>query len=271
MIPKASSTVILLAPFETSFRILMLKRGGTAKFMPNAYVFPGGGVDPVDTSFATTPTNYPQPPSASTALKLAALREVFEETGILITGDDYEVPAPLPNVTKQDYYSTLRGTLPRIHRLIPYSRWITPAQEKTRFDTTFYLCALRSLPATLHLQASEVSDALWLTPQEALAKHEIEPDRFKLPPPQYITLRDLASYSSIGHVTDAAVQRCSLSVTGEELVPTRQPFLKFRPEQKNMSVIFPGDEEHDTVKGEGGKAHRLNISKDGKYEFVSNL
>jgi len=127
-VPRPAATVILLRGGADGLEVLLVKRNPASKFMGGAWVFPGGAVDRND--------GEGQP-----ALRAAALRELGEEAGI-----------------HQDDPNTL----------IPFSRWITPAAVKIRFDTWFYLTPLPD-GATPEIDGSEIVDARWYEPRQALA------------------------------------------------------------------------------------------------------
>jgi 8-oxo-dGTP pyrophosphatase MutT (NUDIX family) len=127
-VPRPAATVILLRGGPDALEVLLVKRNPASKFMGGAWVFPGGAVDRND--------GEGQP-----ALRAAALRELGEEAGI-----------------HQDDPDTL----------IPFSRWITPAAVKIRFDTWFYLTPLPD-GATPEIDGSEIVDARWYEPRQALA------------------------------------------------------------------------------------------------------
>jgi 8-oxo-dGTP pyrophosphatase MutT (NUDIX family) len=126
-VPRLAATVILLRGGEQILEVLLVRRNPEARFMGGAWVFPGGAVDR-------------QEGAGQPALKAAAIRELREEAGVEL--DD---PA----------------------RLVPFSRWITPAQVKTRFDTWFFLA---SAPANADPtpDGSEIVDARWMAPDAAL-------------------------------------------------------------------------------------------------------
>jgi 8-oxo-dGTP pyrophosphatase MutT (NUDIX family) len=126
-VPRRAATVIVLRGGAEALEVLLVKRNPASKFMGGAWVFPGGAVDRTE--------GEGQP-----ALRAAALRELAEEAGIDL--DD-------PN------------------NLIPFSRWITPAQVKIRFDTWFYLTPLPD-GATAKIDGSEIVDARWYEPRHAL-------------------------------------------------------------------------------------------------------
>jgi 8-oxo-dGTP pyrophosphatase MutT (NUDIX family) len=119
--------VILLSGADTELEVLLVKRNPASRFMGGAWVFPGGAVDSGEGK-------------GDVALRAAALRELREEAGIALAGPD---------------------------ELVPFSRWITPAQVKTRFDTWFYLAP--SPPgAEPKVDGHEVVDLRWYRPSAAL-------------------------------------------------------------------------------------------------------
>jgi 8-oxo-dGTP pyrophosphatase MutT (NUDIX family) len=126
-VPRPAATVILLRGGGAALEVLLVQRNPSARFMGGAWVFPGGAVDRTEGS-------------GQSALRAAAIRELSEEAGIEL--DDGE-------------------------ELVPFARWITPAQVKTRFDTWFFLASAprHSEPA---VDGSEVVDARWYEPVAAL-------------------------------------------------------------------------------------------------------
>jgi len=125
--PRPAATVIVLRGGSDTLEVLLVKRNPQARFMGGAWVFPGGAVDRNEGE-------------GDGALRAAALRELREEAGIALAS-----PA----------------------ELIPFSRWITPAQVKIRFDTVFYLAPLPS-GATETVDGREVVDSRWYGPGDAL-------------------------------------------------------------------------------------------------------
>jgi 8-oxo-dGTP pyrophosphatase MutT (NUDIX family) len=129
-VPRPAATVILLRGDGEALELLLVQRNPEARFMGGAWVFPGGAVDRHEGE-------------GQEALRAAAVREVHEEAGILL-------PAP--------------------DELVPFSRWITPAQVKIRFDTWFYLAKVPP-QATPTVDGSEIVDAGWFEPSRALEAH----------------------------------------------------------------------------------------------------
>jgi 8-oxo-dGTP pyrophosphatase MutT (NUDIX family) len=131
-VPRPAATVILLRGGPDTLEVLLVRRNPDARFMGGAWVFPGGAVDRHEGD-------------GQGALRADGVRELEEEAGIRL--DDAAA-------------------------LVPFSRWITPAEVKIRFDTWFYL-APAPPDATPTPDGSEIVDALWLSPAAALAAHQI--------------------------------------------------------------------------------------------------
>ena len=129
-VPRLAATVILLRGGADSLEVLLVRRNPDAKFMGGAWVFPGGAVDRSEGD-------------GQAALRSAALRELSEEAGIEISDPEC---------------------------LVLFSRWITPAEVKIRFDTWFYL-APAPPNARPDVDGSEIVDARWYEPRAALEAH----------------------------------------------------------------------------------------------------
>jgi 8-oxo-dGTP pyrophosphatase MutT (NUDIX family) len=126
--PRAAGTVILLRGGAETLEVLLVRRNPNARFMGGAWVFPGGAV-------------AREEGRGDSAHRAAAVRELEEEAGI---------------------------TLDDPGQLVPFSRWITPAEVKIRFDTWFYL-APAPAGVQAHPDGGEVVDARWYEPVAALA------------------------------------------------------------------------------------------------------
>jgi 8-oxo-dGTP pyrophosphatase MutT (NUDIX family) len=130
MTPRLAATIILLRGGAETLELLLVKRNPAARFMGGVWVFPGGAVDRDEGT-------------GDEALRTAARRELEEEAGIhLADGDE----------------------------LVAFSRWITPAEVKTRFDTWFFLAAAPE-GAEPRVDGEETVDSGWFSPQGALDAH----------------------------------------------------------------------------------------------------
>jgi 8-oxo-dGTP pyrophosphatase MutT (NUDIX family) len=161
--PRPSATVLLIRG-RKPWELLLMRRPGGADFAPDAYVFPGGAVHADDSEWADP-------------IAAAAVREVFEEVGILLArkqgrfARDPDCEQVRSLVAGGQTFGQALGKLgldPANDRLVPLARWITPAQLRRRFNTTFFLA---QLPAgqTVRPQVGEVADWLWIAPTRALS------------------------------------------------------------------------------------------------------
>ena len=212
--PRPAATLLLLREASGAPEVFMLQRTSKAAFLPGAFVFPGGALDPDDASErATQRVRGLDDVQASARMGLAsgglaywvaAARECFEEAGILLAFDERNSPiGPQRAETLEPFRKPLNdGTLPfsqflekenlYIHaqEIAYYSHWITAPGRARRFSTRFFVaCA----PAGQHgaHDRSETVHSVWISPREALergARGEIE-----LIFPTRSTLTDLAS------------------------------------------------------------------------------
>jgi 8-oxo-dGTP pyrophosphatase MutT (NUDIX family) len=127
-VPRVAATVILLRGADDGLEVLLAQRNPGARFMGGAWVFPGGAVSAEDGD-------------GDAGLRAAAVRELREEVGIEVEDPD---------------------------RLVKFSRWITPAAVKIRYDTSFFLAPAPD-GAQPRIDGAEVVDAGWFAPGAALA------------------------------------------------------------------------------------------------------
>ena len=147
VVPRDAATLILLDRSGPEPKVLMGRRHPGLKFMPGKYVFPGGRIEPGDRDMhcagelpeALAPRLLEGPGrpgrAKARALALAAIRETFEETGILL-GRRAAATAPLPEGPWRDFAA--HGVLPDLSRLHFVARAITPPRRPKRFDTRFF-------------------------------------------------------------------------------------------------------------------------------------
>ncbi len=225
--PSPAATLMLLRSGHRGLEVLLLKRGARTRFIPGAYVFPGGRVDPEDASphhlafvekssmkgapalMEVTPG---EPPPM--AFVIAALRETFEETGILLDAAS-EIPRSVPmkgrepgSLMRQELHQgrlefssvldRLEATL-GVERITYVGHWTTPVQERYRYDTRFFASEVPSTCAA-YPDGVEMVESLWLTPSEALDRNR--QGLLPLVIPTMVTLESLAPFDSPG----AAIQ-----------------------------------------------------------------
>ncbi len=218
--PRNAATVMLLRSSDDGLEVYMLRRQASMAFAPGAYVFPGGSVDSRDTDEQVAWTGpdaaewgriFDAPPSLARALVCAAVRETFEESGVLLAGesadsvvadttsDDWEADrhALLDHSVSLAELLARRNLVLRADLLRPWSRWITPIVEPRRFDTRFFAAALPAGQRTRDV-GGEASEVAWVAPDKALSAGER--GEIRLFPPTAVTLSELAACGDLATV-----------------------------------------------------------------------
>jgi len=172
--PKDAATLILVRRDAKAPRILMGRRHDGMAFHPGKYVFPGGRLDPCDQRVAAGGELKPEvmekltrdiSPARARGLALAAIRETFEETGVLVG-----TPAQKPPRTRAGAWARFfaHGVVPELHRLDVIGRAITPPNRPRRFDARFFMADADAIALTLdHSSNDELLEACWVTFEEA--------------------------------------------------------------------------------------------------------
>ena len=201
--PRPASTVLLLR--ESPLQVLMVRRRAAATFS-SAWVFPGGLIDPVDASEAWLPylAGVEGLDAIERANRIAALRELYEETGVFHAAGDGTAPG-------LEFFERVRAEHARVSLdlLIPFGHWITPEAERKRFDTRFYLC--RALPDALgKSDGNETVAAQWMRPEEMIARAEGGDNSIMFP--THLNLKRLSESASIDAALAAARSRKIVTV-----------------------------------------------------------
>ena len=221
---RDAATVILVRTRpEEPYEVLLMRRHRNQAFMAGAYVFPGGRLDDADSApgLADCVGRFPAeearrllqepnlPASTALGLFLAAIRETFEEAGVLLARDIFGRPVDLTDPEAAARFSAYRLelhekriTLADLARreairyapelLIPYSHWVTPEIEPRRFDTRFFLAQIPEGQVAVH-DRMELTESRWMTPATALAEHK--EGRIVLMPPTLKTIEELLAFT----------------------------------------------------------------------------
>lgn len=226
--PRPAATIVLLRDGAADgLEVLLMRRSRNSGFVPGAYVFPGGRVDGSDAlpaaverldglavEGAASRLNLHDAEPPAIAYYLAALREAFEETGILV-GLRSDGSAP-PTAAEDAGVDSIRDDLmqDRIsfaetvalmqcriagHAVEYFAHWITPEAEPRRYDTRFFAAKVRA-GSTPIVDPREMTDAVWATPADALSRC----DDGELPMvfPTIKTLEQLTPFESADHALD---------------------------------------------------------------------
>jgi 8-oxo-dGTP pyrophosphatase MutT (NUDIX family) len=213
--PRGAATVLLLRDAAGGPQVHMLRRRTSMAFAGGAYAYPGGGVDPRDErpvrwtgpGLAAWAASLGVPEARAQAVVCAAVRETFEESGVLLAGpDDGTVVADTTGagweadrralVTRDLGFADFlagRGLALRSDLLAPWARWITPEFEERRYDTWFFLARLPDGQRTRDV-SGEADRTVWLRPERGVAGYE-RGDMVMLPP-TITMLRDLLPFDS---------------------------------------------------------------------------
>ena len=213
--PKPAATAVLVRDGELAPELLLLKRHRASGFVPGAWVFPGGRVDDADADAALVEMLGAVPRGADAPYWLAAVREVFEETGVLLARSpdgaacaDASADSSLAQWRElllsgeAALLDVLRAEklLPDISRMVYCSHWITPLAEPRRYDTRFFLAELPAGCAAA-IDEREMSDVMWLTADEALA--QFQSGELPMVFPTVKTIQLLQRFSSVSDMLDA--------------------------------------------------------------------
>ncbi|MDQ4085909.1 MAG: NUDIX hydrolase [Actinomycetota bacterium] len=213
--PRDAATVVLLraAGHDAGVEVYLLRRHLGMDFAGGMYVFPGGGVDSRDED---TAIGWVGPPAAEWAERLgcaeslaralvcAAVRETFEESGVLLAGPTED--SVVADATGEDWerdrlalvdrelslagFLRRRGLLLRADLLTAWAHWITPEFEPRRYDTRFFVAVLPEGQVTRDV-STESDRAGWMRPHDALAS--VDEGTMRMLPPTYVTVRDIAA------------------------------------------------------------------------------
>jgi 8-oxo-dGTP pyrophosphatase MutT (NUDIX family) len=179
--PKDAATLVLVDGAGGEMRLLMGRRKQSLRFMPGLYVFPGGRVDRDDARMAHTGAFDPVSRDKMlartsrlterrlTAMALCAVRETYEEAGVLLGART--APTHAPNEHWRPFVE--HGVTPDLSALLFVCRAITPPRRPRRFDTRFFLADARSIAVTLPPEQRPDTDleaVEWLTLAQARAK-----------------------------------------------------------------------------------------------------
>ncbi|XP_053675698.1 acyl-coenzyme A diphosphatase NUDT19-like [Anopheles nili] len=309
---------------QYNYKVLVFKRTAKTSFMPNSIVFPGGGFDKQDASIDWNSFFRDRNVSTSAlenltkvagsrpylfhtesadlldrniSLRLCALREAFEELGVLLVHDGdrksgysrcvdtFDVATWQQKIhdgkaSFQELHSTL-GSAPDVLNLYEWSCWLTPSMfRKRRFETVFYLAVLDEKPTVLPEQ-HEVQEYFWDTPTGLLEAHRAE--RIWLAPPQTYELARLSYVHDIDQLASFAVNRnrkgstvlCTVQynaadgvvfvLPGDDLYPHGYDYIGDNPDLDKY-----GEQTREEIRRQSKRLHRVEHTDLHHQEFFLN-
>ena len=251
---RAAASLLMLRDGAPGLQVFMVKRHGLSDVLGGAYVFPGGKVDRDDSEEDALALLDQAPAQLHAALGepdlgaadaaglyVAALREAFEETGVLFAPAAQAAEAARATALAREGRSftevlALLGLGLQASRIAPWSRWITPrigGVVRKRFDTRFFVAPVPQGQEATH-DNHEATESAWLAPRQALQQYR--DGAIDLAPPQIMSLVHLALHADVRSVLDEARRRPPPLVLPEAF------------EQDGVRVLcYPGDPRHSVV------------------------
>jgi len=254
--PQPAATVTLVRDAPGGLEVLMLQRSHSLKFMPGVHVFPGGGLDPADSSpemHSLCAGLGDEPASRALGVErgglaywVAAIREAFEEAGVLLAYDRSGEIVDLDSDAERfsghrltlhgrhgDFGAIVReeGLRLAVDRLTYFGHWITPVTAPRRYDTRFFLAVAPDRQEARHDNYETIAH-VWMRPQEALDLCARETLNMRFP-----TIKTLEQFT-----------QCA---TAAELVTVLSSKGVVRPQLPRMTrdgrTLLPGDPGYDEV------------------------
>jgi 8-oxo-dGTP pyrophosphatase MutT (NUDIX family) len=233
--PVAAATVLLLRDEpQGGFSVFMVQRSMKSSFMPGAYVFPGGKVDPQD---------YGQPVDLDDDAVLSRF-----DSELSLADARAHLVAAVREVAEEAFVS-----LESVAGMQVFSRWVTPAIESRRFDTWFLIAKMPAGARPRH-DDHEVVASRWVQPRAAVEHYG--DGTILLAPPTFYTLSELARSGSATAAIDAAAKRKVTAI---------QP--RFAEVGGRMTLLLPGDPLYPSERPVGGPT-RIVMGEAGRWWVV---
>lgn len=220
LVLRPASTLILTRDTAFGLEVFLMQRTHQAVFMPGYFVFPGGAVDPLDSSDSmlslckgmhdTEVSDELGIEQGGLAYVIAAIRESFEEVGLLLADDMHGDYVKIAESGDIEYYADLRerlstgqltfadvlyarGLSVAVEKLAFFSHWITPIGFPRRYDTRFFVAAAPEQQIAMP-DGQEAIDHIWMTPVNVLERGER--GEFLLSLPTISTLQELSVFET---------------------------------------------------------------------------
>ena len=207
-VPRPAATVLLLRDTPAGVEVLMTRRSATASFAPGAYVFPGGGIDAADAQAHDAAAHRPAQAGERLTQAIAAIRESFEELGILLARHADGRMADAADIAALDRHAPFvaqcreRGLVLAADEVFLLAHWITDRDLPRRFDVPFLVARMPQGQSPVADEAEQF-EPVWVRPADALARHEA--GQFFMIFPTIRTLQRLKDHPSV----DAVLQACA--------------------------------------------------------------
>ncbi|RYF13421.1 MAG: MBL fold metallo-hydrolase, partial [Comamonadaceae bacterium] len=271
--PLAAATVLLLrdAPAAdgagTSLQVLMTRRSPRASFAPGAYVFPGGGIEPLDAQSHGQADRRPAQSDLCVTQSIAAIRESFEELGLLLARHADGRFADAADIAALDRQAPFvaqcaaRGLRLAADAIFLLAHWTADRDLPRRFAVPFLVARMPEGQEPV-ADETEQFEPVWVRPDEALARHAA--GQFFMIYPTIRTLERLAAYSHVDAVLDAVAAEQPLWVSSPRagLKAGRESrHMEHEPEFGDLALVCP----------DGQIAHALDWQTDNPVPLLKNV
>jgi recombination protein RecT len=207
-VPRPAATVLLLRDSGAGVEVLMTRRSATASFAPGAYVFPGGGIDAADAQAHDIAARRATQQDLPLTQAIAAIRESFEELGILLARHADGRPVDAADVAALDRHAPFaaqcrqRGLVLAADSVYVLAHWITDRDLPRRFDVPFLAARMPEGQSPVADEAEQF-EPVWVRPADALSRHKA--GQFFMIFPTIRTLERLERFESV----DAVLAACA--------------------------------------------------------------
>jgi len=256
---RDAATVMLVRDASDGLEVFMLQRNLQSDFVGGAYVFPGGGVDDSDRHADLDAVCDGRTDEAASrqlrvahgglAFWVAAIRECFEEAGVLLAVDANGDTVRFDDAEVERRFAAHRRAVDRgerrlvdvcveeglrldVDRIYEFSHWITPVGAPRRYDTRFFVAEAPDAQVPLH-DDREVIDNLWVRPSDALERHRA--GDLSMIFPTIRTLESLERFATAADLLDAAA--------AIDHVPAILP--RIVEHESGLRILLPGDPGYD--------------------------
>lgn len=267
-VPKDAATVMLVRDMSGQegggMQILMMRRHPKSDFVPGSYVFPGGALEDedclpgtecrcagLDRSRAAAILADAAVPECALGIWVAAIRETFEEAGILLACREDGTLVSVESPRERENFSSYRRMLAArevsftemlerekltlaTDRLHYYSHWITPELSPIRYDTRFFVCEAPPFQTAFH-DGVELTAHHWTLPQRALEDYDKGTIRMVIP--TIVTLEELSRFSSAADV---------IASTEGKTIPAN--LVRISIDEANNIIAYTPDGREFTIK-----------------------
>ncbi|RYF42593.1 MAG: MBL fold metallo-hydrolase [Comamonadaceae bacterium] len=265
--PRPAATVLLLRDSAQGLELLMTRRSPTASFAPGAYVFPGGGIDAADTQAHGIAARRATQSDLHLTQAIAAIRESFEELGVLLArhadgrGADAQDIAALDRRQPFAAQCQAGGLTLAADQVYVLAHWITDRDLPRRFDVPFLVARMPEGQQPVADEAEQF-EPVWVRPTDALERHKA--GSFFMIFPTIRTLERLQKFVTV----DAVLSACA----------TEQPLWTSCPRAGFVNGVEERYMEHEMAYGElaltspdGQLVHHLDWRTDQPVQLLKNV